>query len=184
MWSLKKRTTKNNNFTLDLFFRKKSAVIIISGTTGVTGMNEGPTWWENWNVIYKIRKKYEHLGQSRGRERCRWAEAPWTEWPGTEHPVPIREPASRMVTHWDLLGGSYMQHSSMLLCRWRKLTLGQWNPLGNTSPAVPASPREQRHLWGKSEEKVKNSFHSSLPIKENTILRNLSLWSQDTAWQT
>jgi len=38
----------------------------------------------------KKRKKYECLGWSRGRERCRWGEAPWSGWPRTEHPVPTR----------------------------------------------------------------------------------------------
>lgn len=38
---------------------------------------------------------------------------------------PSDSPASRMVTHWDLLGGSYMQHSPMLPCSGANLTLGQ-----------------------------------------------------------
>lgn len=55
---------------------------------------------------------------------------------------PSDSPASRMVTHWDLLGGSYMQYSAMLPWRGANLTPGQCSPLGNTSPAVPAGPRE------------------------------------------
>lgn len=40
----------------------------------------------------KKRKKYECLGQSKGRERCRWGEAPWLGLPQAEQPLPIRQP--------------------------------------------------------------------------------------------
>lgn len=45
-------------------------------------------------IYYKKRRKNEHVGQSRERERCR-SEVPWPGRPETQQPVPIREPSKQ-----------------------------------------------------------------------------------------
>lgn len=149
--------------------------LLLQGPLAVTAMNEGPTWWQNLNDILKKERSMNVWGRAREGKGADGEKLRGWGCHRQSSLFPSDSLTSRMVTHWDLLRRSYMQSSPVLPCRGANLSLGQRNPMGNTSPVVPAGPRKQRHLWRKSEEKVRNSIHSSLPIKKKTNLRNLSL---------
>lgn len=89
----------------------------------------------------KKKKEYESWGRAGEGNGADGEKLHDQDGHGQSSLFPSDSPASRMMTHWDLLGGSYMQYSPVLQWRGANLTLGQCNPLGNTPRAVPASPR-------------------------------------------